>query len=59
MTFEQAEELKKDPRQQAALFPLVRPVMEKVGTIIRRHIAGYPVETLYLVGGTVRLPRHG
>jgi len=56
LTFEQAEEIKTDPRQQAALFPLVRPVMEKVGTIIRRHIAGYPVSQIYLVGGTVAFP---
>jgi len=34
----------------------VRPVMEKVGTIVRRHIAGHAVETIYLVGGTVAYP---
>lgn len=56
LSFEQAEELKKDPRQQAALFPLVRPVMEKVATIVRRHIANRSVETIYLVGGTVAFP---
>ena len=56
LSFEQAEELKKDPRQQAALFPTIRPVMEKVGTIVRRHIANHAVETLYLVGGTVSFP---
>ena len=56
ISFEQAEELKKDPRQQAALFPVVRPVMEKVATIVRRHIAGQRVETIYLVGGTVSFP---
>ena len=52
LTFEQAEELKKDPREQARLFPVLRPVMEKVGSIVRRHVAGHPVDTLYLVGGT-------
>jgi ethanolamine utilization protein EutJ len=56
LSFEAAEELKKDPRQQEALFSMVRPVMEKVATITRRHIAGYPVETIYLVGGTVAFP---
>jgi ethanolamine utilization protein EutJ len=56
LSFEAAEALKIDSRQQAALFPLVRPVMEKVATITRRHIAGYPVETIYLVGGTVAFP---
>jgi ethanolamine utilization protein EutJ len=53
LTFEQAEEIKKDPRQQPVLFPVVRPVMEKVATIVERHIAGYPVDAIYLVGGTV------
>ena len=56
ITFEQAEEIKKDPRQQPALYPVVRPVMEKVATIVRRHIADHPVETIYLVGGTVAFP---
>jgi ethanolamine utilization protein EutJ len=56
LTFEQAEELKKDPREQARLLPVIRPVMEKVGSIVRRHVAGHNVETLYLVGGTCAYP---
>lgn len=51
--FEQAEAMKKDSKRHKRLFPIVRPVMEKVGTIIARHVAGQPVETIYLVGGTV------
>jgi ethanolamine utilization protein EutJ len=51
LEFEAAEVAKTDSRQHAHLFPLVRPVMEKVGTIIARHIAPYPVEIIYLVGG--------
>ena len=56
LTFEQAEALKKDPREQARLFPVIRPVMEKVGSIVRRHVAGHAVEALYLVGGTCAYP---
>ncbi len=56
LTFEQAEELKKDPRQQLALLPTVRAVIEKVATIVRRHIANHPVDQLYLVGGSVAFP---
>ena len=56
ITLEEAEAMKTDPRQQAALFPVIRPVMEKVGAIVRRHIAGHNVETLYLVGGTCAYP---
>jgi ethanolamine utilization protein EutJ len=55
-TFEEAEELKKDPKEQTRLFPVIRPVMEKVGTIVRRHVAGHKVEKIYLVGGTCAYP---
>ncbi len=52
ISFGEAEALKINPEKQERLFPIVHPVMEKVATIIARHIAGYSVETLYLVGGT-------
>lgn len=55
-TFEEAEALKKDPKEQTRLFPVIRPVMEKVGTIARRHIAGHKVDKIYLVGGTCAYP---
>jgi len=54
--FEQAEELKKNPAEQPRLFPVIRPVMEKVGSIVRRHIAGRDVGTIYLVGGACAYP---
>ncbi|HZW05140.1 MAG TPA: ethanolamine utilization protein EutJ [Anaerolineaceae bacterium] len=50
--FEAAEALKTTPAEQPRLLPVVRPVMEKVGTIVARHIRGYPVESITLVGGT-------
>jgi ethanolamine utilization protein EutJ len=55
-TFEEAETLKKNPNEQTRLFPIVRPVMEKVGSIINRHIEGQKVDRLYLVGGTCAYP---
>jgi ethanolamine utilization protein EutJ len=55
-TFEEAEALKKDPKEQTRLFPVIRPVMEKVGTIVRRHIAGHKIDKIYLVGGTCAYP---
>jgi ethanolamine utilization protein EutJ len=55
-TFEEAERLKKDPKEQTRLFPVIRPVMEKVGTIVRRHIAGHKIDKIYLVGGTCSYP---
>ncbi len=54
--FEEAEELKKDPAQQTRLFPLVRPVMEKVGSIVNRHINGSKPDRIMLVGGTTLFP---
>jgi ethanolamine utilization protein EutJ len=56
VSFEQAEALKTNPREQGRLFPLVEPVMEKVATIVRRQIAGYEVDTIYMVGGTSMFP---
>lgn len=52
ISFEEAEALKIQPDKQARLFPLVRPVMEKVGNIILRHIKGYAVDHITLVGGS-------
>ena len=55
-SFEEAEELKKNPNEQQRLFPIIRPVMEKVGSIINRHVDGHHVDRLYLVGGTCAYP---
>jgi ethanolamine utilization protein EutJ len=52
LAFEAAEELKKNPAQQRLVASLVRPVMQKVGSIVARHIRPYDVERIYLVGGT-------
>jgi ethanolamine utilization protein EutJ len=54
--FEEAENLKKDGKNYRRLFPIVRPVMEKVGSIVARHVANHPVEAVYLVGGTACFP---
>ena len=50
--FEEAEKIKKMADNYQRLFPMVRPVMEKVGTIVARHVAAHAVEAIYLVGGT-------
>jgi ethanolamine utilization protein EutJ len=54
--FEQAERLKTDPAVQPRLFPVVRPVMEKVAAIVARNTTGYPVPTVHLVGGSAAFP---
>jgi ethanolamine utilization protein EutJ len=50
--FEQAEALKVEAGQQPRLMPLVRPVMEKVASIILRHTRGWNVPSITMVGGT-------
>jgi len=60
--FEAAEAMKIDPDEQARLFPVIRPVMEKVASIITRHLeiyqakSGSTVEHLVIVGGTSMFP---
>ncbi|MFM8319866.1 MAG: ethanolamine utilization protein EutJ [Chloroflexota bacterium] len=50
--FAQAEAIKVDPARGSSIYPLVYPVMQKVGSIVARHIKNYPVKTIYMVGGT-------
>ncbi len=50
--FAEAEALKTNLHEQETLFTTVRPVMEKIGTIIDRHVFRYSVDHIYLVGGT-------
>lgn len=52
ISFEEAESLKQNGEKHRELFPVVKPVMQKVAAIINRHIAGHGVEALYLAGGT-------
>ena len=58
ISFEAAEAMKVNPAEQERLFPVVRPVMEKVAAIVARHVAEShaPVEQLTLVGGTSAFP---
>ena len=49
---EEARQMKETAAQQTRLMGSIRPVIEKVGAIIRRHIEGWPVNQIYLVGGT-------
>ncbi len=56
LDFAEAEALKIRPEEQARLFPLLRPVMEKVGSIILRHVEGRNVPSIVLVGGSSAYP---
>lgn len=50
--FGEAEAIKKDKKMQAELFPVIKPVLEKIATIIGRHIEGRDIDSVILVGGT-------
>jgi ethanolamine utilization protein EutJ len=52
----EAEALKCDSARQTEIFPLIRPVFEKMASIVNHHIAAQSVKTLYLVGGTSSFP---
>lgn len=52
MDFEAAERYKRDEANHKELIPVLRPVIEKVSSIISKHTAGHDVKEIYLVGGT-------
>ncbi|GAB6158177.1 ethanolamine utilization protein EutJ [Desulfotomaculum varum] len=52
MSFEEAEQYKRDFKNHRELIPVLRPVIEKVSSIISRHVNEYRVKEIYLVGGT-------
>ncbi|HWQ77303.1 MAG TPA: ethanolamine utilization protein EutJ [Anaerovoracaceae bacterium] len=52
MDFEQAEEYKRDESHHKELEPVVKPVVEKISSIINQHIKGRDVQEISLVGGT-------
>jgi ethanolamine utilization protein EutJ len=56
ISFEEADALKTDSAEQARLLPVVRPVMEKVASIVASSARGWPVPIICLVGGTVAFP---
>ncbi|WP_067516477.1 ethanolamine utilization protein EutJ [Endozoicomonas ascidiicola] len=55
-SFEEAEEQKKITANHRDVVAIVRPVIEKMGSIVRHHIQGFDVQDIYLVGGTTCLP---
>lgn len=50
--FEEAEAIKQDSSRHREIFPVVRAVLQKMGTIVARNITGFDVSNIYLVGGT-------
>lgn len=51
-SFSEAELYKRDKANHKKLLPILKPVIEKISTIITNQVSGYDVKDLYLVGGT-------
>ena len=55
ITIQEAEKMKTDKNRQKEILPVVTPVIQTVSSIITTHIQDYPVNNIYLVGGTSSL----
>lgn len=55
ISFQEAELYKRDQKNHQELIGVLKPVVEKIATIIMTQIAGFEIEELYLVGGTACL----
>lgn len=54
LSLEEAEALKIAKGKE--VWPIVRPVFEKMSDIVRQHINGHNIQSLYLSGGSCALP---
>lgn len=52
ISFEEADKLKRESENYNRVFPVITPVLEKMGNIILSHVSRYNVDQVYLVGGT-------
>lgn len=50
--FAEADRYKRDARNHKELLPVLKPVIEKISSIINQHITGFDVKEISLVGGT-------
>lgn len=50
-TFDNADKIKRDPSKEKEVFQIVKPVVEKMASIVKRNISGHSVERIYIVGG--------
>jgi len=55
LPYDEAELFKREYKNHKELIGVLKPVIEKVASIISRHIAGHEVQEILLVGGTACL----
>ena len=51
ISMEEAEQIKKDPTKESEVFPIIKPVVQKMASIVKHFLEGYQVPAIYLVGG--------
>lgn len=52
MPYEEADQYKRNPTNHKELLTTLKPVVEKIASIISRNIEEFDIETIFLVGGT-------
>ncbi len=52
ISFEEAEAIKQDYKRHKEILPIVRPVIEKMASIVKKYVEKEDVDTIYLCGGT-------
>ena len=52
LPFNEADLFKRDQKNHRELIAVLKPVVEKIASIINQNIVGHDVEVIYLVGGT-------
>lgn len=52
ISIEEAEAIKKDRSREQDVFPIIRPVVQKMASIIKRFLEGYETDRVYVVGGS-------
>ena len=52
ISFEEAETIKQDYSRHKEILPVVKAVVEKIASIIKRYVDPQEIDTIYLCGGT-------
>lgn len=52
VSFDEAEAIKQDYNRHREILPIVRPVVEKMASIVKRYVSHGEADTIYLCGGT-------
>ncbi|MDU4853148.1 MAG: ethanolamine utilization protein EutJ [Clostridioides difficile] len=51
VSIEEAESIKKDSKKAKEIFLIIKPVVQKMASIVKKYLNGYEVPAIYIVGG--------